>query len=171
LTGTTPVKVSLENGVISKGDLLTTSSTPGVAMKATSRTAGTLGVALTSFDPAGVCRADLTSAYEAELAASGMDLTIEEKETLLTSLDFSACESVEEFGEVSALIGISNPVVTESGSVVTIIDDQDQTTTLDLAVTDYEEFGNVVVKGETIFGGKITVAKPSFWGMWLWPAV
>ncbi|MGE5041732.1 MAG: beta strand repeat-containing protein [Candidatus Levyibacteriota bacterium] len=34
LTGRVPVKVNLENGVIHKGDFLTASSTPGVAMKA-----------------------------------------------------------------------------------------------------------------------------------------
>jgi hypothetical protein len=35
LTGQVPCKVSLENGPIEPGDLLTTSSTPGYAMKAT----------------------------------------------------------------------------------------------------------------------------------------
>ena len=35
LTGKVPIKVSLENGPIAVGDYLTTSSTPGVAMKAT----------------------------------------------------------------------------------------------------------------------------------------
>ncbi|MBI2676668.1 MAG: procyclic acidic repetitive family protein, partial [Candidatus Yanofskybacteria bacterium] len=45
LSGRVPVKVSLENGSIKEGDRLTTSSIPGVAMKAT-KTGPTLGIAL-----------------------------------------------------------------------------------------------------------------------------
>jgi hypothetical protein len=54
LIGRVPVKVSLENGPIQPGDLLTTSSTPGVAMKAT-EAGQTLGIALEAYDgmPAG----------------------------------------------------------------------------------------------------------------------
>ena len=49
LNGRVPVKVNLENGPINKGDRLTSSSTPGEAMKAT--TAGrVIGTALTSYD-------------------------------------------------------------------------------------------------------------------------
>ncbi len=49
LAGRVPVKVSLENGSIKPGDYLTTSSIPGVAMKATD--AGqTIGVALEFYD-------------------------------------------------------------------------------------------------------------------------
>jgi hypothetical protein len=45
LIGRVPVKVTAENGIIKKGDLLTSSNTPGAAMKATK--AGTvIGVAL-----------------------------------------------------------------------------------------------------------------------------
>jgi hypothetical protein len=49
LAGRLPVKVSLENGPIKKGDLLTTSSTPGVAMKAT-QAGPTIGMALEDYD-------------------------------------------------------------------------------------------------------------------------
>jgi hypothetical protein len=42
IMGIVPVKVSAENGPIHRGDLLTTSATPGHAMKATSFDAGTL---------------------------------------------------------------------------------------------------------------------------------
>ncbi len=48
LAGRVPVKVSLENGEIKPGDFLTTSSVPGVAMKATEGGA-TLGIALESY--------------------------------------------------------------------------------------------------------------------------
>jgi len=49
LTGTVPVKVSLENGDIKKGDLLTTASTPGYAMKAIDKNAGIIGIALENY--------------------------------------------------------------------------------------------------------------------------
>lgn len=53
LAGRVPVKVSTENGPIKPGDLLTSSSAPGVAMKATDRTLAThavIGKALEKFD-------------------------------------------------------------------------------------------------------------------------
>ncbi|KKR87654.1 MAG: hypothetical protein UU32_C0004G0019 [Candidatus Woesebacteria bacterium GW2011_GWB1_41_10] len=52
LAGRVPVKVSLENGPISAGDYLTTSSIPGVAMKAT-KAGLTIGTAIGSFDGTG----------------------------------------------------------------------------------------------------------------------
>ena len=165
LTGTTPIKVSLENGTIQKGDLLTTSSTPGVAMKATSRTAGTLGVALNAFDPINTCKQDMSAIYREELEASDISYTEEEMELLISTLDLSICEEdIIEFGQISVLISINNPVVTDTGSIITIIDASEQETVIDLSIMEYEEFGNVVVKGETIFGGKITVAKAEFLG-------
>ncbi len=52
LTGKVPVKVSLENGAINIGDYLTTSSRPGLAMKATKQ-GMTIGVALESYNGKG----------------------------------------------------------------------------------------------------------------------
>lgn len=49
LTGRVPTKVSTENGIIRKGDLLTSSSTPGVAMKAT-RPGITIGKTLEDYN-------------------------------------------------------------------------------------------------------------------------
>lgn len=49
LNGRVPVKVSLENGQIVIGDLLTSSSIPGVAMKATAQ-GRVIGMALENFD-------------------------------------------------------------------------------------------------------------------------
>jgi hypothetical protein len=53
LAGRVPVKVSTENGSIKPGDPLTSSSTPGVAMKATS-SGPTIGKALEAFSGPGV---------------------------------------------------------------------------------------------------------------------
>ena len=50
VSGRTSVKVSTENGFIQPGDFLTTSSTPGVAMKAT-RAGQVIGKALEGFNP------------------------------------------------------------------------------------------------------------------------
>jgi hypothetical protein len=52
LSGRVPVVVSAENGAIMAGDPLTTSSTPGVAMKAT-HAGPTIGMAMTGFDGQG----------------------------------------------------------------------------------------------------------------------
>lgn len=49
LAGRVPLKVSLENGPIKKGDYLTPSSTPGVAMKAT-KAGVIIGQAMTTYD-------------------------------------------------------------------------------------------------------------------------
>ncbi|MEK7600333.1 MAG: hypothetical protein AAB462_04845, partial [Patescibacteria group bacterium] len=49
LTGRVPVKVSLENGPIQAGDPLTSSSTPGVAMKAT-KAGKIIGTAMNGYD-------------------------------------------------------------------------------------------------------------------------
>lgn len=49
LSGRVPVKASTENGKINAGDPLTTSGTPGVAMRSTKEGA-TIGIAMTSFD-------------------------------------------------------------------------------------------------------------------------
>ncbi len=53
LSGRVPVKVSAHNGAIKKGDLLTSSSIPGVAMKAT-KSGAVLGVAISDFSGPGV---------------------------------------------------------------------------------------------------------------------
>jgi len=49
ITGTAQVKISLENGEIKKGDLLTTSSIPGYAMKTIDENAGIIGIALEDY--------------------------------------------------------------------------------------------------------------------------
>jgi hypothetical protein len=54
ILGVFPVKVSAQNGMVHRGDLLATSSTPGAAMRATSFAPGTiLGKSLGSFSGSG----------------------------------------------------------------------------------------------------------------------
>lgn len=52
LSGRVPVKVSAQNGALKAGDYLTTSTIPGVAMKAT-KAGAIIGTAMTSFDGEG----------------------------------------------------------------------------------------------------------------------
>ena len=52
LNGSALVKISLENGEIKKGDLLTTSSLPGYAAKAIDEKAGIVGIALQDYEEA-----------------------------------------------------------------------------------------------------------------------
>lgn len=53
LSGRVPVKVSTENGPINPGDMLTASSMPGVAMKAT-KNGSIIGMAMTGYDNIGI---------------------------------------------------------------------------------------------------------------------
>ncbi len=53
LSGRVPVKVSNENGTIKAGDYLTTSTTPGVAMKAT-KAGSIIGTAMVGYDGGGI---------------------------------------------------------------------------------------------------------------------
>jgi hypothetical protein len=53
LSGRVPVKVITENGAIKAGDMLTTSSTPGIAMKAT-KAGAIIGTAINDFNGEGV---------------------------------------------------------------------------------------------------------------------
>ncbi|MEQ1500131.1 MAG: immunoglobulin-like domain-containing protein, partial [Parcubacteria group bacterium] len=58
LQGRVPIKVSTENGPIKKGDLLTPSSVPGVAMKAT-RAGMVIGFALLDYDNVGIGKTEV----------------------------------------------------------------------------------------------------------------
>jgi hypothetical protein len=53
LSGRVPVKVNVENGAVKAGDLLTSSSTPGVAMKAT-KAGAIIGSAMSDYSGGGV---------------------------------------------------------------------------------------------------------------------
>jgi len=62
LTGRVPTKVSMENGTIAEGDLLTSSSTAGYAMKAT-RDGNTIGMALESATSTGSINVAINLGY------------------------------------------------------------------------------------------------------------
>ena len=86
LSGRVPVKVTDEGGPINVGDLLTTSSTPGHAMKADPKMGSTFGKALTSFTGPGsgevVVFMEVNTRYNLAQALGNMDL---EANTLIAS--------------------------------------------------------------------------------------
>lgn len=85
LTGRVPVKVSTENGPISKGDFLTSSSIPGVAMRAT-QPGLTVGRAMENYSGSGVnkIQAFVNITY-ADPANALANLLIDNNGNLLTS--------------------------------------------------------------------------------------
>jgi len=165
LSGITPVKVSLENGPIQKGDVLTTSSTPGYAMKATNSTAGTIGVALDSFNPVASCQQIMQTNYRQSLENGEESYTEEQVQELVASLDMNVCQTeAAYYGEISLLLSVNNPIITDSGSIITIIDGYEDSEAMNLSVIEYEELGNIAVTGNAVFGGKITVNNAEFKG-------
>ena len=78
LSGRVPVKVSDENGPIAPGDLLTSSSTAGVAMKADPKKGSTIGKALSSFQGPGqgeiIMFVESRTSYNLAEALRDMDL-------------------------------------------------------------------------------------------------
>jgi len=161
--GTILVKVSNENGLIKKGDLLTSATYPGLAMKATSKTAGIIGMAMADFDPIAICREQLVSVAKQQILASQPNVNEEQLQAQLKSLDLSSCQNTTiKFGLVKVLIQIDNPVVSADGQVVTVVDDAFALS--ELPVIDYEEMPNIVVKGEAIFSGDVVMQDAEFKG-------
>lgn len=100
LSGRVPVKASAQNGPIKAGDYLTTSSIPGVAMKATQ--AGVIiGTAMTSFDGEGV---GTVVAFVKNSFSNGLDVVpvFNEKPSLLDSIVKSITAVIGYFDEVFA---------------------------------------------------------------------
>lgn len=96
LSGRVPVKVSTQNGKIVAGDYLTTSSIPGVAMKAT-KSGAIIGTAMTSFEGEGIGK---ILAFVKNGSANGIEES--EEETSISS------ENV--LDEVTAQINIEQQV-------------------------------------------------------------
>lgn len=76
INGSVDVKISLENGEIKKGDLLTTSSMPGYAMKARNKNAGILGIALEDYDQDGGDKLEILLAVKNNLTVNWDDVSV-----------------------------------------------------------------------------------------------
>jgi len=94
LAGRVPVKVSMENGPIQVGDPLTSSSTPGVAMKA-SRAGKVLGYALESMSMDGKVLVFVEPGYY--IPPKQLDLLnrIDELETQVSELQALKVQALE----------------------------------------------------------------------------
>jgi len=98
LSGRVPTKVSTENGNIAPGDPLTSSSTPGVAMKAT-RSGPIVGKALESFtcDKAGPCQGKILVLVQTSYwvnFAEAPDYSLNSKADFVTKFITQAGEAV-----------------------------------------------------------------------------
>ncbi len=148
LTGTVPVKVTTENGPIRRGDLLTTSDTiPGVAMKATSPEAGTLGIALEDYEGEGVGYVQILLSINNKVP-SPLDSNN-------SSLVFNSYSSGVDDTESSS---IDNSTSISTSSPINIIDESDYGE-VTVEIAPQEEFGNVKVLGEAEFAGRVRVVE------------
>jgi hypothetical protein len=144
LSGRVPVKVSTENGKISVGDYLTTSETPGVAMKATEAGA-IIGTAMSSYDgeDAGQILVFIKNGFSmGSTSVAGDSTKSVEKE-------ISETESVEEEDSRTESMGLE--AITET------ISDQIKTALSDLFKKTVEFFGSVIFHTDVTFLGR-----PSF---------
>lgn len=115
LSGRVPVKISTENGKITAGDYLTTSSIPGVAMKST-KAGAIIGTAMMSFDSEGVGQILVfvkngSSAEAIEVVAKPAQINITEQLTKIISDLFN--KSLEFFGSIifhSDVVFLGRPV-------------------------------------------------------------
>ncbi|MEX2054608.1 MAG: SH3 domain-containing protein, partial [Candidatus Andersenbacteria bacterium] len=160
LAGRVPVKVTTENGPIQAGDLLTSSSTPGVAMRAT-KAGQVIGQAMTDFAGEGVgsimafiktdyapggTLADLVRGLdhdgepENDLGRLALTQLISQKEALGTPVDISDITT----DRLMAGLAVITPSVITQELTVDSMHAVDREVTLNLS-----EDGTFIVKNET----------------------
>ncbi|MEK7059291.1 MAG: hypothetical protein AAB971_00860, partial [Patescibacteria group bacterium] len=168
LTGRVPVKVSLENGPIQAGDSLTSSSTPGVAMKAT-KAGKIIGTAMNGYDGTqqdALVMVQLGTGFDDPNAGSGVlqgnhtvdgDLSVNGNTSLQGNLDISGDSTLASL-TVSGTLTVSGDL-TVSGSaniasltVQTAAVNGTLTVTGDLAVSGSTTTDSLIVTGSTVTG-------------------
>lgn len=134
LAGRVPVKVSLENGPINKGDYLAASSTPGFAMKATA-TGRVIGVALEDYTGTEPRVSALVSAEEVarDTAHAGV----------LTSYRSDPANWPADTAKIMAFVNASFYVPPTAGV---------------LQSTDMSLTGNAIINGNTTIGANLNVS-------------
>jgi hypothetical protein len=137
LTGTARIKVSLENGDINKGDLLTTASKSGYAMRATDNYAGIIGIALEDY-------------FNTQISTS-----------TATSTATSTVETIEEEKQILILLSVRNHIQVNWDEVtVSVIDNPNLGD--EVEVEDYEFIGDVVVEDMIVNGRIIVMGEAEF---------
>jgi hypothetical protein len=164
ISGTVRLKVSLENGDIKKGDLLSTGSVPGHAAKAIYADAGIIGIALEDFN------GETTTKVVEKPVILG---------TASSTIDFSASTStptstIEEIvpeipaASISVLLTINNKVSHDRNSINNLLNRDQENLTVsdnennqDISVVDAsnldENNEEIVIRPVTIFGGDLEV--------------
>lgn len=154
LSGRIPVKVSSQNGKISPGDYLTTSSIPGVAMKAT-KAGAIIGTAMTSFDGEGVGKI-LVFVKNGSSTGSGFDNENNSVDILANLLSEPNNKTNYPLSTVNELIDASNsaqPQKTKSTVEANLISYITKIVS-DLFKNPVEFLGRVVFHSDVTFGGR-----------------
>ncbi|HCS79265.1 TPA: hypothetical protein DIV55_06030, partial [Patescibacteria group bacterium] len=165
LSGRVPVKVNGENGPISVGDLLATSSTPGVAMRADPAEGHTIGVALSSFPGPGqgkvIMLVETATRYNLAQSLQNVDISASSFSTTsgLTAIDNSG--NITTAGTLSASAG--NFTVDAFGNTATAgtlsvsggqftVDNSGNVNAQSLDLT-----GDATIGGNLVVGGQLSV--------------
>jgi len=153
LTGTVPVKVTIENGIIRRGDQITTSATvPGAGMKATTSTAGTVGIALEDFTSS-------STGYVTIL------LNINNKIDTVSQLAQTDSIQDEQLEDTTTTTSSTSVVVIDnSTTTIQVVNNNYTYNNTQIVVIDYEELGNIKVMGQAVFTGLVKVVDAEFSG-------
>jgi len=176
LTGTIPVKVSLENGPIEKGDLLTTSSRPGYAMKANSKSAGILGIALENYTEdkeENINENNLTTSTVVDLVENSLgEKEADRKERLeqennnldvdeeVVPFETPETKEIKAGGKILVLLSIDNKVSVESELQISVVENLNQIENVN--VESYEFLGQIAVQDLIVSGDVIVVGTAEF---------
>ena len=154
LTGRVPVKVSLENGPIEPGDPLTSSSTPGVAMKATEG-GQIIGTALEAYDgtePSNEINVQLHPGYDNPNPGS-----IQGNANISGGLYVGGDADIEGSLIVAGTTTTQNLTVSGSASLA-VLRVSGGISTDSVTVAGQVSAATMVVSGTASFGGDVTLA-------------
>ncbi|NMB48775.1 hypothetical protein GYA13_05085, partial [Candidatus Kuenenbacteria bacterium] len=168
MSGSLPVKVSLENGPIKKGDLLTTASRPGYAMKALKPGAGIIGIALEDYLVESVSTSTAAEMLESAKAEKENERQVRaESETGVVA--GAATERVEtaetielkKSDKIMVLLSVKNNVEVAWDEVaIAVIDNP--SLNQEVSVADYSFQGNVVIKDLVVTGKVVVLGEAEF---------
>lgn len=156
LSGRVPVKVSTENGTIKAGDYLTTSSIPGVAMKAT-KAGAIIGTAMNSFDGEGLGQV-IAFVKNGSSMGSSLDDGSYENDVLVQLLSVMNSQLIKDLSwsteEVKNIASNSADPSKTRMAVETNVIDYITKIVSDLFKKTVEFFGNIIFHADVSFLGR-----------------
>jgi len=156
LSGRVPVKISTENGAIMAGDYLTTSSTPGVAMKST-KNGAIIGTAMNSYDGHGI--GQILAFVKNGSGNNPADSVANGQETLTQVLnDLNSSTSGIPLDSLSSATNSAVPATTNTSDATNFASYISQVIT-NLFKNTVEFFGTVIFHGDVRFAGRPTFNK------------